>query len=176
MFWRVGLRSVCALWAALLGCGGELAPLSSRSIELPPVFLETVVFEGYSGRSREVEVHATRARIDTGERMAYLEGVRISFRDPDRGPVAIRAERGTLDLDADDFVLHGQVEGRVGDDERFSTAEVRYDAERERVWTDRPVRVTRQDLLLQGEGLEIDLRERKLTIRGRVRATIAGGG
>ena len=52
-----------------------------------------MVFEGYSGRSREVQVRATRARIDTAERMAHLEDVRISFRDPDRGPVAIRAEQ-----------------------------------------------------------------------------------
>ena len=175
MPWGIA-RSVAALAALLSGCGGELQPLAKPSLELPPVLMETVRFEGFAGAHRDVEVRATRARIDTSQRVAHLEGVRIEFRDPEHGPVSIRAQEGSLDLAADDFVLHGRVEGQLGAGEQFRTSEVRYDAEAGRVWTDQPVLVLRQNLRLEGDGLEIDLGDRKLTIRGHVRTTLGSRG
>jgi LPS export ABC transporter protein LptC len=168
---------LAGLIGPLLACGAEIGVLDIRvPPSLPPALLEDVVFEGWAGDEREVEVRARRARVDMAERVVHLEGVRIEFRDAERGPVEIRAQRGTLDLEADDFVLEGRVEGRIGADERFETSELRYDAARERVWTDQPVRVTRPSLRLEGDGLEIDVPARRLTIRGNVRTTLAGQG
>ena len=176
---RIALRCIAAaLTAGLPACGGDLVPRAGARgpVAPPPAIMEGVVFEGYAGRSRQVEVRATRARVDTAERVAHLEGVRILFSDPVRGPVSIRAEAGTLDLADDDFVLHGRVEGEVAEGERFETSEVRYDASRDRLWTDQPVRVTRPNLRLEGDGLEIDVQARRLTIRGHVRTTIEASG
>ncbi len=179
MSWGSLSRSVllAGLIAPLLACGAEIAGLDTRlPTETPPALLENVVFEAWSGSAREVEVRARRARVETAERVAHLEGVRIEFRDAERGLVEIRAQRGSLDLEADDFVLEGRVEGRIGADERFETSELRYDAAQERAWTDQPVRVTRPSLRLRGDGLEIDVPARRLTIRGNVRTTLEGQG
>ena len=171
---RVVLAGLSGL---LLACGAEIAGLEPRLPPgVPPALLEDVVFEGWANDKREVEVRARRARVETAERVAHLEGVRIELRDAQRGPVEIRAQRGSLDLEADNFVLEGRVEGRIGADERFETSELRYDAAQERAWTDQPVRVTRPGLRLEGDGLEIDVPARKLTIRGNVRATFEGEG
>lgn len=179
MSWGIAARRVllAALSGSVLACGGDVADSrEDRPIGTPPALLEGVVFEGWAGAARELEVRAQRARIETERRIAHLEGVRIVFQDSERGPVEIRAQRGSLDLVADDFVLEGRVEGRLGGEERFETSQVRYDASGERVWTDQPVRVFRSNLRLEGDGLEIDVAARRLTIRGNVRTTFEGRG
>jgi len=163
------------VWALIsLGCGADLSTLHPKQVELPPAELETVRFEGYRAGRRDIEVLATRATIHPVERTALLEEVRIRLRDPARGDVSIRSERARLDLEADDFTLEGPVHGTLGKGQHFTTSEVRYDADRELLWTDRHVSVTRSNLQLEGRGMEVDLRERKLRIKGDVRTRIEG--
>jgi LPS export ABC transporter protein LptC len=163
------------VWALIgFGCGADLSTLRPTELELPPAELEGVRFEGYRAGSRDIEVLATRASIDPSERIALLEHVRIRLRDPVRGDVSIRAERARLDLEADDFTLEGLVHGTIGEGQHFTTSEVRYDADRELLWTDRDVSVTRSNLQLEGRGMEVDLRERKLRIKGNVRTRLGG--
>lgn len=163
-----------SLAALSLACGGELIPVASQGVEVPDAELEGVLFEGHRAGLRDIEVRARIARIDPEERRAELEGVRIELADSDRGRLSIRAERGTLDLVADDFLLSGRVEGVVGDEQRFRTSEVRYESERQRLWTDQPVNVSRGPIALEGRGMELDLASRTLRIRGRVRTTLEG--
>ena len=164
------------LAALFLSCGPNLSPLQSRSLEAPPAQLEGVLFEGYTAGALEVRVHAARAEIDAAGLQAHLRQVRIEFDDPERGPLDIHAQRGRVDLVADDFVLSGEVEGTVGDGQHFSTSEVRYVASAQRLWTDQPVTVTSPNLVLRGDGMEIDLTARKLVIRGRVHTKLGGDG
>ena len=174
MIRRHGVRTV-VFWALLaLGCGADLSSLRPTDLELPPVQLETVRFEGYRAGARDLEVFAASARIDPIERVAYLERVRIVLSDPIQGDVSIRSERARLDLEADDFTLQGVVEGSIGEGQHFRTSEVHYDADKELLWTDRDVSVQRSNLQLEGRGMEVDLRARKLRIRGNVRTRLEG--
>lgn len=163
------------LAALLLGCGpaGEFGP--DPELQAPPVLLQQVLFEGYTGGARDVQIHGARARIEPTERIAHLERVRIEFRDTERGAVEIRAESARIDLREDDFVLLGQVEGSMAAGEEFQTSEVRYDASARRLWTDRPVRVRRRNLTLEGDGMEIDVDRRRIRITGGVRTTVGPG-
>ena len=174
MVWGWSARAAI-VWALIgLGCGADLSTLRPSQVELPPVELEGVRFEGYRAGSRDFEVFAARATIDPTQRSARLEQVRIRLRDPARGDVSIRSERARLDLEADDFTLEGPVHGSIGPGQHFTTSEVRYDADRELLWTDRHVSVTRSNLQLEGRGMEVDLRERKLRIKGDVRTRLGG--
>lgn len=165
-----------AAGALALACGADLSTLRETQVSVPPAFLETVYFEGYSAGSRDIEVYAVSAIVDAAERTAELEQVRIELADSGQGAVAIHAESAHLAFDDEDFTLHGRVRGTVGSDQHFETAEVRYDSERAVLWTDRPVKVSRPGLSLEGQGMEVDLRQRKLLIRGRVRTTLQGSG
>ena len=70
--------------------------------------------------------------------------------------------------------LSGRVHGSVGPDQSFETSEVRYESDKERLWTDQPVSVKRSRLILKGDGMEIDLGSRTLKISGRVHTHLAG--
>ena len=165
---RIALSA--GLWLAL-GCepAQDLAGLSA-SLQPAPARLVGVIFEGYSAGSLEVEVRAARAEVDSVNRVVHLERVRINFQDPQHGRVEVRANRAEFLLDSDDFVLREQVEGSTAEGERFSTEQVRYEQTAQRLWTHHPVRLYRDGLVVQGEGMEIDLASRRIRLMGKVEA------
>ncbi len=163
----------------MLLCSAACAPASTTEApgaetraEVAPARLEQVVFEGYRQGSLEVEVRAASAEVDPLERVARLRDVKISFADARRGAIVIRAEAARYDMRSDDFVLEGRVEGETGEGERFEARDVRYDAKREKLRSDEPVRVYRENLTLSGEGMEIDVATRRVKIEGKVRTVV----
>lgn len=178
---RVGARSGGAAAAALslwlsLGCGADLpgfdAPRSA-AVQLPPIELEGVIFEGYRGELRELSVTAERARIDLTSRVADLDHVKFSFSEKDRGQIEVAAPSGALELDADDFVLSGGVSGSAQEGERFSTEQIRYLAASRRLVSSTPVELQRAELLVRANGMELGLDERRLRLIGQVRAEVS---
>lgn len=171
-------RSCCAALSMLLwgtacspGSTAEVPDEEARA-EVAPATLEQVVLEGYRQGSREVEVRAASAAIDPVARVARLHDVKISFADARRGAIVVRAEAARYDMQSDDFVLEGRVEGRTGEGERFEARDVRYDAKREKLRSEQPVRMYRENLTLTGEGMEIDVATRRVKIEGKVRTVV----
>jgi len=165
--------AAAALGILLAGCTpvssldtGAVEPETAASV---PAVLERVVFEGYAQGEREVEVLAASAQVDPSTRIARLTDVKISFEDPRRGAIVVHAEGAHLDLASDDFVLVGSVDGSTASGERFVGEEIRYDAKTETLRSDRPVRVYRENMMLTGDGMVIDVETRRITIQGRVR-------
>jgi len=157
------LRSVFLL--PVLACGPALEPPARSALDaLPPLVLETVHFSGYEGGTQDFEVKAQRANLRTDEQVAELSGVDIQFHDSDRGPLRVQADRAELNLASDDFVLHENVRGELGDGERFTTSEVRYQDSNRRLFTDQPVRVERGRFAFRGRGMVIDVPTRRLTV------------
>ena len=117
-----------------------------------------------------IAIRAARAEVDSVKRVVRLERVRINFQDPRHGRVEVRANRAEFLLDSDDFILRDQVEGSTAEGERFSTAQVRYEQTAQRLWTHHPVRLYRDGLVVQGEGMEIDLATRRIRLMGQVEA------
>ena len=142
---------------------------------LPPAELRGVIFEGFSGGIRDAEVRAAEARIDTEERVAVLRGVNIGFSDERRGRVEIQAERGTLDLDTEDFFLSGGVEGRTALGDRFLTAKLEYRRDGRSLRAVDPVRLDRSNMQLYADGMEFDLEDRRIVLTGKVEALVGAG-
>ncbi len=171
-------RSCCAafallLWSAACAPGSSAeAPGAKARAEAAPATFDELVFEGYRQGSLEVEVRAASAEVDPVARVARLRDVKISFADARRGAIVIRAEAARYDMQSDDFVLEGRVEGQTGEGERFEARDVRYDAKREKLRSDEPVRVYRENLTLTGDGMEIDVATRRVKIEGRVRTVV----
>jgi LPS export ABC transporter protein LptC len=126
----------------------------------------------YRVGAREFEVRAGHAQVIAREKVV-MERVHIAFVDAGRGAIEIDAPLAELDLLTDDFVLRGGVEGETAEGERFLTESLQYVREARRLYSDRPVRVIRPNDELAGEGLEIDVETRLLTIR-RVRVVVGG--
>ena len=163
-----------AVVAAACGAGGDGVATGLGSPGLPPAELTEVVFEGFSGDRLSTRVRARRALVDVAAGIAELDDVRISFREEQRGVVELRAARGEIRLESEDFVLGGGVSGSTEAGDRFQTEELRYASAERRIWSDTPVRLERSNLVMQADGMEveIDKPERRIRLLGRVRGVM----
>ena len=171
------LLSAWALAVGALGCGSPLEALEGNGsgrgpVQIPPIALESVVFEGYHGDLRDLSVTAASAVVDTATQVAHLSDVAIGFAGQDKERVQIQAPVGEFQLDGDDFTLSGGVKGSTGEGERFTTDEVRYLAKRRVLHSDDPVEIARANVLLSAAGMELELANQKLRLLGSVRARV----
>ncbi len=150
-----------------IGCGPPVESRPRAGVDLdglPPLVLDGVIFSGYRSATKDLEVRARRARVQPDQQVAVLREVDILFRDSERGPMHVTADDADFNLATQAFVLHENVKGEVGDGERFSTSEVRYDEKLRRLHTDRPVQIDHGRISFKGKGMVIDVASGRLTL------------
>ena len=132
------------------------------------------MFEGFRDATLSARVSAREARVDPGAERADLDDVRILFREEVRGVVELEAPRGTIHLYSEDFELSGGVRGWTEGGERFATDARHYERERQRIWSDTPVQLDRQNFVMEADGMEIELADdvRRIRLLGRVRGVM----
>jgi LPS export ABC transporter protein LptC len=177
--WRRCGETIVAAALCLSGvaCGNGLDALATgvapdEPPALPPAILEGVVFEGYSGELRDLWVTARQAKVDMIGRVAELTDVKLSFSEGSRGKIEVEAPSGEFKLDQDDFELSGGVVGSAQAGEKFSTASVRYDAEKRELRSSAPVELRRSNLVLRANGMTLGLEQRRLKLIGAVEARV----
>lgn len=167
----------CALAIGALGCGSPLEGLEGNGnghvqVQIPPIALETAVFEGYHGDLRDLSITSATAIVDTTTKLAHLSDVAIGFSGDDQQRLQIQAPTGVFQLDGDDFTLSGGVKGLTGEGEAFTTNEVHYIGKRRVLHSDVPVEIARSNVVLTGSGMELELAHQKLRLLGNVRARV----
>jgi LPS export ABC transporter protein LptC len=166
---QTGAFLACLLAA---GCGTRTDPPPPNAFEeLPPIVLDSLHFSGYRGATQDIEVRARQADLRPDQQVAELRGVDIRFRNSERGPMHVTADRGDFNLATQAFVLHENVKGEVGDDQRFATSEVRYDEKKRRLHTSRPVQIENGRISFQGKGMVVDVESGLLTLNDPSGAT-----
>jgi LPS export ABC transporter protein LptC len=169
------LRSAAFVFA--VGCNSSFDLLENGGthtapVELPPIEMEGVIFEGYHGDLRDLSVTADSATVDLTAHVANLRQVSMGFSDEDASKVDISAPVGVFHLDADDFSLSNGVRGSTGEGERFTTAAAHYVASRRVIASDSPVELHRSNLVLTASGMELEVATHKLRLTGNVRARV----
>ena len=170
----VGALSGAALVA--LGCSSGLDLLENGgthpAIELPPIELQGVVFEGYHGDLQDLLVTADSATVDMTQHVANLREVSIGFSAEDASKVSIAAPVGQFHLDKDDFTLSDGVHGTTAEGQSFTTDAVRYLSSRRVIVSDSAVELRRLNLLVTASGMELEVPTHKLHLTGNVRARV----
>lgn len=133
-------------------------------------------------RLREESRHGTRWQLDAEEAEVFEEAGRTSLRSiritvEDGGLTwTVTGEEGDLAQASKDVELRGNVVVVASDGLRLETARLRWDGSGERAWTDDPVTLYRPGAVVEGRGLEARIREERLAVGGRVRATLTPPG
>ena len=159
----------------LLGCGpGTVwAPGPEVQLKAPPALLEGVLFEGFRGGVREVQIRARSAEVDLNTQDVVLDRVSILLTGTEGGedgPVHVKAAKGRMDLKTDAFVLEGEVVATTAKGERAETARLHYEPERHLLVSHDPVRMISERMHIDAAGLELDVRTRRVRLLGPVRA------
>ena len=109
-----------------------------------------------------------------------MRKVTIKVDQPSKGEQASRSwtvtgNEGDLNQDTKDVELRGNVVLVSSDGLRLETERLRWDAERQRAWTEDPVVIYRAGAVVRGTGFESRVAEEVTNIKGRVRATFKRG-
>lgn len=87
----------------------------------------------------------------------------------------IVGDEGELDRNSNNVEVRRNVVVTSDDGLRLETSVLRWDAERKRLWTDAPVRLSRQGSVVSGSGLDVRMADEATTVSGPVRATFVAG-
>jgi len=167
------LTAVVAI-ATMLACGEEReTPVASdfaQGIEAPVVF-GMVSFLSASG-VREGRVEADTAYTFADSAKVDLRGMTVTFFDENgRERATVSGRTGEWNQDSDRMVARGDVVLRVHTDgSRLESAEIHYDPENDRIWSDSAtVRTMADGSVTRGSAFESDIEftnVRVLNIRG----------
>jgi LPS export ABC transporter protein LptC len=100
-----------------------------------------------------------------------MKKVTIRINEPTR-VWTVQGDEGEMLRDTKDVELRGHVVVVASDGLRLETRRLNWAAKEQRVWTDEPVTVWRNGLVVQGQGFESRSKDEVTKIKGRLRATI----
>jgi len=127
------------------------------------------VTEGVRWRLR-----ADQALLFGAEGRTHLQNVQVSVFERDRSWTMV-GEEGDLYEATKNVEIRRNVVLTSSDGFRLETSVLRWQGEERRIWTDAPVRLSREGAVVSGMALEVRMEDEVTTLRGRVRATFARG-
>jgi len=129
----------------------------------------------------EEEAQGVRWRLKADQALMYddagltrLKNLTAHIFQRDRAWTIV-GEEGDLDRDSNNVEVRKNVVVTSDDGLRLETSVLRWDAEEQRMWTDVPVRISREGSTVSGSGLSVLMNEEATTVLGPVRATFVTG-
>lgn len=132
----------------------------------PPLVLHGMTFVSSEGATNQVVVEAETAVLfpDTNQ-VELTGGVEAQLRGTSGDDsLDLTCDRGEYDLNTNNFLAEGNVEGRVADGRTFKTAWLRYRADDGLASTDAPVEISDGGQIFRGGGLRYQVREERLRL------------
>lgn len=165
---RPGRRSLVGLLLATLLAA---APAGGVEPGASPVLRVTgMTFVGSRGALRELVLRARTAIFRPEQGIAELEGVSAEVSEGEGGrSFSMTCRRAELNIESNDFLAEGDVQGATGDGRRYSAPWVRYDHEDAVLFTDAPVRMVDDTGVFRGDGFRYHVKERRFQLLGNVR-------
>jgi LPS export ABC transporter protein LptC len=115
---------------------------------------------------KEWELRADKAQYFKDKRLVMLEHM-----EANGGVYHLTGKQGQLNIETQNIVVQGNVQGVMPDNTRFATNSFSYDNNKRIVTTKDAVFVTRDTFSMEGVGMVIDVKEEKLTLLDKVKAT-----
>lgn len=122
------------------------------------------------GRGVRWRLRAELAQIFEREGRTTLRNLVVTLEEPDRTWTVV-GDEGELFSDSKNVEIRRNVVVTSSDGLRLDTSVLRWDAPRQRLWTDEPVTLSRGGSVVTGSGLEVKMEDEATTVSGRVRAS-----
>lgn len=120
---------------------------------------------------KEWELRADKAQYFKDKKLVMLEHMKVTFYRANGGVYRLTGNQGQLNIETQNIVVQGDVQGVMPDNTRFATNSFSYDNNKRIVTTKDAVFVTRDTFSMEGVGMVIDIKEEKLTLLDKVKAT-----
>jgi LPS export ABC transporter protein LptC len=163
------MRNLSFPRALAVALGGILVASLSSAGESPGFRVSGMTFVGSRGDQSELVVRADTAVFHPDSGLADLEVVRAQVSDAEKGEsFQMQCDRAELDVETNDFIATGNVNGLTGDGQRYSASWVRYEHASSMLLTDAPVTVLDSGSTFRGDGFRYHIEERRFELLGNV--------
>ena len=157
-------------YAARLSLALLLAALAPGGAGAAVLQVTGMTFVSSRDSEREIVVRSEHAKFHTDTKVAELDGVRAEVSEGAKGrSFSMTCERAELDLQKNDFLAQGDVEGETEEGQRVFAPWVRYDHAKGIVYSDAPVRMTDRSGSFRGDGFRYHVKDRRFQLLGNVR-------
>lgn len=136
--------------------------------------IKQVQLEEESAGGSRWQLTADQASVFDRQGRTTLHRVRVRVQDHDR-TWTIVGEEGDFYRQTQDLEIRGNVVVTSGDGFRLETRVLRWRGAERRLWTDAPVRIYREGVVIDGSALDVLTKEEATTVTGRVRAVFTRG-
>jgi LPS export ABC transporter protein LptC len=120
---------------------------------------------------KEWDLRADKAQYFKDKRLVMLEHMDVTLYRANGGVYHLTGKQGQLNIETQNILVQGDVQGVMPDNTRFATNSFSYDNNKRIVTTKDAVFVTRDTFSMEGVGMVIDVKEEKLTLLDKVKAT-----
>lgn len=120
------------------------------------------------------EIGADQATYMKQENLSIFKNVRIRLITSHGVAYVLTAREGTLHTDTGNIEVYGNVVVRSDQNEEIRTEQALYKAEKKEISSEGPVIVENRTMTIEGGGMTLFLRDRRLEMTSHVRARIEG--
>jgi LPS export ABC transporter protein LptC len=120
------------------------------------------------------QLTADQAAVFNEDGRTVLHNVTVQVKDGDR-IWTIVGEEGDFFKETRNLELRRNVVVTSGDGMRLETSVLRWQEGERRLWTDAPVRIYRENTVIDGTALDVRMADESTTVQGRVRAVFRRG-
>jgi LPS export ABC transporter protein LptC len=164
----VGTLAAAALLTALLG--GPVPARGANAADATALEVEGMTFVGSRGGDREVVLRSATASLRPEKNVAELSDVQAELSgDGGSTSVSMTCDHVELDIDTNDFLAEGDVQGETGEGQRYATSWVRYLHADGILYTDAPVEMNDSRGSFRGDGFRYHVHDRRFELLGNVR-------
>jgi LPS export ABC transporter protein LptC len=155
---------------ARLALAGLLVLFARAGVDAAVLQVTGMTFVSSRDSVREIVVRSQHAKFHTDTKVAELDGVRAEVSEGAKGrSFTMTCDRAELDLQKNDFLAQGDVEGETEEGQRVFAPWVRYDHAKGVVFSDAPVRMTDKSGSFRGDGFRYHVKDRRFQLLGNVR-------
>jgi len=118
------------------------------------------------------EVKAEKATYERKENLAVFDKVRIKLDTAEGKVYNMTADKGRMETEKKDIEINGNVIITSSEGEKFITDYLNYSDEGKKFYTDAPVTMESDRIIIKGKGLTLFIKSGKLNLNSMVKAKI----
>ncbi|MDA2915710.1 LPS export ABC transporter periplasmic protein LptC [Nitrospinae bacterium AH_259_B05_G02_I21] len=132
--------------------------------------IQTIHLVENRGGHTEWELDARTSESFRKEKITVLKDVKVKFYPVGHPVVHVSGREGRLKTDTKDMTINGDVVIQSEAGYTLKTQKLRYDAGKRRVYTELPVELRREGIVIEGVGLSASIDGKTLTVHHDVKA------
>jgi LPS export ABC transporter protein LptC len=135
-----------------------------------PLHITGMTFLASRGTTSEIVLHSDTAIYHPDTDIADLEAVKAVVTDDKKGEsFEMTCDRARLNVDTNDFVAEGNVQGVTADGQHYAASRVEYDHASGVLRSDQRVVMVDDTGSFEGDGFRYHVRDRRFNLLGNVR-------